>query len=101
MGVISRISGLLWTGRVNWNDPVNTSVYNNPLFIRCAIPKLYTFFTQVENRGLSIKFLPYSRHLFTNNEIKLDGLFNLFNRVNRGGVVFTAQFTSDLWEAEM
>ena len=48
-----------------------------------ATHKLYTFFTQAENRGveriLSIQTLPYGIHLFANHVIELDGLFYFFD----------------------
>ena len=39
---------------------------------------------------LGIQFLPNFRYLLANHKIELDGFFNLFDRVNSGGVVFSA-----------
>ena len=55
-------------------------------FLLVLIHQLCTVFTQV----LGIQFLPDFCYLLTDHKIKLNRFFNLFNRMNSSGVVFTA-----------
>ncbi len=47
---------------------------------------------------LHIQSLPYFCDLLAYSEVELDRFFDLFNRMNRGGVVFTSKFVGDLRE---
>ena len=58
--------------------------------------RLYTKYPQ-----LRIQLLPDIRNLFAGDHVELNGAFDLFDRVNRCGVIFAAEFVGDLREAKM
>lgn len=75
-------------------------VYTYTPLTALSTHKLYTFFTQVRE-ALNIEALPNSVYLFTNHIVEFDSFFNLLNRVNSSGVVFTAKFSGNFREAKV
>ena len=50
---------------------------------------------------LDIEFLPDFCDLLTDEEVELDRLFDLFDRVDCGSMILSAELCCDLWEAEV
>lgn len=70
------------------------AVYCDSQVLLPRIHCLFTYCTQV----LGIQLLPYLSYLLANEHIKLNGLFDLFNGMNGGCVVFAAKFLRNLRE---
>ena len=93
------VSRVIIHGRVLIFCAVRRTVDSWTLFLRTCLRRLSTKFPQV--LVLRIQFLPDFGNLFADDEIEFDRLFNLFDRVNCRGVIFTAKFLRDTRKAHM
>ena len=73
------------------------SVDSNALVFLVYIPVSSTLFAQ----ALSIEFLANFGDLFTDHIVQFDGLFNFFNGMNCGRVVFAAKLIGYLWKTKV
>ena len=64
-----------------------------------VLPAALRRFSHSFTQALGIELLPDFRHLLADEEIKLDGFFNLLDGVNGSGVVFAAQLGRNTWKA--
>ena len=62
---------------------------------------VFTGCTQVFRRSLCIQFVSNLSDLFADKMIEFDCLFDFLDRMNRGGVIFTTEFTGNPGKAKV
>ena len=87
-----------------FDQPVFRVVLQRTAAVRCGsqvlLLRIHCLFTDCA-QVLGIQLLPYFSYLLANEHIKLNGLFNLFNGMNGGCVVFAAKFLRNLREGQV